>query len=66
MTTHEIVNIGFQKENIVSDEYINGIVKVRVDATDQVIGIFVTDIQLNCIRSIDELKYVCKKVNAHA
>ena len=67
MTTHEILNIGFQKGNTsFSGEYTNGIVKVRVDAADQVIGVFVTDIQLNCIRSIDELKYICKRVNAQA
>ncbi|GAB3424468.1 hypothetical protein [Niabella aquatica] len=66
MTTHEIVSIGFRKEiSPVADEYINGIVKVQVDA-DQVVGVFVTGIRLSCIKSIDELQYICKRVNAQA
>ncbi|HMR82742.1 MAG TPA: hypothetical protein PKE30_06410 [Niabella sp.] len=66
MTTHEILNIGFQKGNSpASDEYINGIVKVLVNA-EQVIGVFITGIRLSCVKSIDELQYICKRVNAQA
>jgi len=66
MTTHEILNIGFRKGNSpASNEYINGIVKVQVNA-EQVIGVFITGIKLNSVKSVDELLYICKRVNAHA
>lgn len=66
MTTHEILNLGFQKDcNIPSDEYTNGIVKVQINA-DEVTGVFVTGIKIDGINNIEELMYICKKVNAKA
>lgn len=66
MTTHEILNLGFQKAGaVLFNEYTNGIVKVQVDA-DEVTGVFITDIKINGIKNIDELMYICKKVNAKA
>ncbi len=66
MTTYEILNLGFQKAGTaLFNEYTNGIVKVQVNA-DEVTGVFVTDIRVNGIKNIDELMYMCKKVNAKA
>ncbi|MCH5688328.1 hypothetical protein LWM68_31140 [Niabella sp. W65] len=66
MTTHEIINLGFQKANAVTaDEYVNGLVKVQTE-NNSVTGVFVTNIKVNSIKSIEELQYLCKRLNISA
>ncbi|WP_346239120.1 hypothetical protein ABDK00_010310 [Niabella insulamsoli] len=67
-TLNEIINNGFQAFNInttVFDEYTCGMVKVHV-AGDVVVNVFVMDVKINCAHDIDELMYICKRVNARA
>jgi hypothetical protein len=67
-TLSEIINNGFQAYNVNTttfDEYIHGMVKVHV-AGDVVVNVFVMDIKINCAKDIDELMYICKRVNAQA
>ncbi len=66
MTTHEIINLGFQKANSISvNEYVNGLVKVQLE-DNNVTGVFVTNIKVNSIRNIEELQYLCKRLKISA
>lgn len=67
-TLNDLINNGFQAYNQHAaniDEYTYGMVKVHV-AGEVVVNVFVADIKINCARDIDELMYICKRVNAHA
>lgn len=66
MTTHEIMELGFLKESGYSTEsYSNGIVKVLFN-NGEVIGVYITGIKVDGLKEIDQLRYLCKKVNAVA
>lgn len=66
MTTHEIINLGFQRaNNLATNEYVNGLVKVHTE-DNNVTGVFVTDIKVNSIKNIQELQYLCKRLNISA
>jgi pyruvate/2-oxoglutarate dehydrogenase complex dihydrolipoamide acyltransferase (E2) component len=66
MTTHEIINLGFQQANSIAvNEYVNGLVKVQTE-DNNVTSVFVTNIKVNSIKSIDELQYLCKRLNITA
>ena len=67
-TLNEILNIGFQEHKINAptfDEYTNGMVKVLV-SSGIVVGVFIMEIKVNGVQDIEELSYICKKVNARA
>lgn len=67
-TLNEIINSGFQKFRTNTSavaEYIHGIVKVQV-AEGVVTNVFVMDVKISCARNINELMYICKRVNAAA
>lgn len=66
MTTHEIISLGFQKANSIAvNEYVNGLVKVQME-DNSVTGVFVTNIKVNSIKSIEELQYLCKRLKISA
>ncbi|GAB3026981.1 hypothetical protein GCM10027051_34780 [Niabella terrae] len=66
MTTNEIQSIGFQKDYSNSyNHYINGLVKVQIDE-NRVIDVFVNDVKINGIHKLEELMYICKKLNISA
>jgi hypothetical protein len=66
MTTHEIIGLGFQQANSIAvNEYVNGLVKVQTE-NDNVTSVFVTNIKVNSIKSIEELQYLCKRLNITA
>ena len=66
MTTHEIINLGFQKANSIAvNEYVNGLVKVQTE-NNNVTSVFVSNIKVNSIKSIEELQYLCKRLNISA
>lgn len=63
MSTFELINNGFQKANkIAINEYKKGIVTVKLEA-DEMATVFITNIKINGIRNMDELMYMCKRVN---
>lgn len=67
-TLTDILNNGFieLKNNPATfDEYTYGMVKVHVSA-GVVVNVFVTDIKVKGVEDIDELMYMCKRVNQYA
>ncbi len=66
MTTHEIISLGFQKAHSMAvNEYVNGLIKVQTE-DNNVTSVFVTNIKVNSIKSIEELQYLCKRLNITA
>lgn len=63
MSTYELMNNGFRKANEMrSTEFRNGIVTVKMEP-DENASVFITDVKINGVKSIDELMYICKRVN---